>query len=164
MANNTSEDIKLPKLDAPSKEWTTWKVRLQVVVASRGLSGYLDGTMTKPIDPATGQSPGWTVTTPDEVKEVTEYVKNLAVWVEKDAKVQHIITNTLPNSLFICITNKKSAHEYFDTLSTLFKQRSVVVGAELQWQLGELKLKEGGDTCAHIDKIIVLCEELASIG
>ena len=100
MANNTSEDIKLLKLDVSGKEWTTWKVRLQVVVASRGLSGYLDGTMTKPIDPATGQSPGWTVTTPDEVKEVTEYVKNLAVWVEKDAKVWHIIANTLPNSLF----------------------------------------------------------------
>ena len=70
MANNTSEDIKLPKLDASSKKWTTWKVRLQVVVASQGLSGYLDGTMTKSIDPVTGQLPGWTATTPDEVKEV----------------------------------------------------------------------------------------------
>ena len=120
--------------------------------------------MTKPIDPATGQSPGWMVTTPDEVKKVTEYVKNLAVWIEKDAKVQHIIANTLPNSLFICITNKKSAHEYFNTLSTLFEQCSIIVGAELQWQLGELKLKEGGDACVHIDKIIVLREELALIG
>ena len=120
--------------------------------------------MTKPIDPATGQSPGWMVTTPDKVKEVTEYVKNLAVWVEKDAKVRHIIANTLPNSLFIRITNKKSAHEYFDTLSTLFEQHSVVVGAELRRQLGELKLKEGGDACTHIDKIIVLREELALIG
>ena len=43
--------------------------------------------MTKPIDPATGQSPEWTMTTPDEVKKVTEYVKNLAVWIEKDMKV-----------------------------------------------------------------------------
>ena len=57
--------------------------------------------MTKPIDPATGQSPGWVATTPDKVKKVTEYVKNLAVWVEKDTKVQHIIANTLPNTLFI---------------------------------------------------------------
>ena len=164
MANNTSEDIKLPKLDASGKEWTTWKVRLQVVIANQGLSGYLDGTMTKPIDPATGQSPGWMATTPDKVKEVTEYVKNLAVWVEKDTKVCHIITNTLPNSLFIRIANKKSTHEYFNTLSTLFEQRSVMVGAELQWQLGKLKLKEGGDARAHIDKIIILREELASIG
>ena len=120
--------------------------------------------MTKPIDPATGQSPGWMVTTPDEVKKVTEYVKNLVVWVEKDAKVQYIIANTLPNTLFIHITNKKSAHEYFNMLSTLFEQRSVMAGAELRQQLGKLKLKEGGDACAHIDKIIVLHEELALIG
>ena len=38
MANNTSEDIKLLKLDASGKEWTTWKVRLQVVVASIGIA------------------------------------------------------------------------------------------------------------------------------
>ena len=87
--------------------------------------------MTKPIDPATGQSPGWMVTTPDEVKKVTEYVKNLVVWVEKGTKVQHIIINTLPNSLFIHITNKEGAHEYFNMLSTLFKQCSVMVGAQL---------------------------------
>ena len=91
-------------------------------------------------------------------------MKNLAVWVEKDAKVRHIIANTLSNTLFICIANKKSTHEYLDTLSTLFEQCSVMVGTELQQQLGKLKLKEGGDTCAHIDKIIVLHKELALIG
>ena len=87
MTSTMSEEVKLPKLDASGKEWTTWKVRLQVVVASRGLSGYLDGTMTKPIDPAAGKSAGWTATTPDEVKAVAEYAKTLPTWVEKDAKV-----------------------------------------------------------------------------
>ena len=31
-------------------------------------------------------------------------------------------------------------------------------------QLGELKLKDGGDACVHIERIIALHEELASIG
>ena len=35
--------------------------------------------------------------------------------------------------------------------------------AELCRQLGELKLKEGGNACAHIEKIIALREDLASI-
>ena len=56
-------------------------------MASRGLSRYLDGTMTKPIDPVAGKSAGWTATTPDEVKAVAEYAKTLPTWVEKDAKV-----------------------------------------------------------------------------
>ena len=88
--------------------------------------------MTKPIDPAAGKSAGWMATTPDEVKAVAEYAKTLPTWVKKDAKVRHIIANTLPNSLFIHLANKKSVYEYFDTLSTLFEQRSVVVGAELR--------------------------------
>ena len=100
-------------------------------MASQGLSGYLDGTTTKPIDPAAGKSARWTATTPDEVKAVMEYAKTLPTWVEKDAKVRHIIANTLPNSLFIRLANKKSAYEYFDMLSTLFEQHSIVVGAEM---------------------------------
>ena len=75
-----------------------------------------------------------------------------------------MITNTLPNSLFVCLVNKNSAREYFTTLCGLFEKRSLVVGAEMQCQLGELKLKEGGDACVHIDKIVALCEDLASIG
>ena len=119
--------------------------------------------ISKPIDPAVGQLSRWMVKTPDEVKVVTEYTKDLTVWTKKDAKVQHIIGNTLPNSLFICLINTNSAAEYFMTLNTLFKQCSIVVGAEMHHQLGKLKLKEGGDTHMHIDKIIAAQEELASI-
>ena len=79
-------------------------------------------------------------------------------------KVQHMIANTLPNSLFVHLVNKDSAHEYYTTLCHLFEKCSPVVGAELCRQLGELKLKEGGDACAHIEKIIALREDLASIG
>ena len=38
-----------------------------------------------------------------------------------------------------------------------------MIGAEMHCQLGELKLKDGGDECVHIDRIIALYEELASI-
>jgi len=164
MSTTTSEEIKLPKLDASGKEWAVWKVRLQVVVAGRGLSGYLNGTTPKPIDPAVRKLDGWTAKTVDEVKAVAEYTKDMTTWIEKDVKVQHIIATTLPNSLFIRLINKKSAFKYFTMLSTLFEQCSIIVGAEMRRQLGELKLKEGGDARVHIDKIIASREELASIG
>ena len=105
----------------------------------------------KPIDPAVRQLSRWMVKILDEVKAVTEYSKDLTVWTKKDTKVQHIIANTLPNSLFIHLVNKNSAAKYFTTLSALFEQHSIVVGAEMCCQLGELKLKEGGDACA-VDK------------
>ena len=78
-------------------------------------------------------------------------------------KVRHMIANTLPNSLFIRLVNKDSAHKYYTTLCNLFKKCSLVASAELRCQLGELKLKEGGDARAHIEKIIALHEDLASI-
>jgi len=87
MTSTTSEETKLPKLDMSGKEWTTWKVHLQLVAGSRGLAGYLDGSKAKPIDPVTGKSVGWTAMTPDEVKAVVEYKKDLAVWTEKDTKM-----------------------------------------------------------------------------
>ena len=77
------------------------------------------------------KSPRWTVTTPDKIQAVADYPKSLATWSEKDAKVQHIIVNMLPNTLFIRLVNKKSAFEYLDMLSALFEQQSIVVGAEL---------------------------------
>ena len=84
MSTTTSEEIKLPKLDASGKEWTIWKARLHVVVASRGLSGYLNGTSSKPIDPAVGQPSGWTAKTPDEVKAVT---KKLSTFAHRDTLI-----------------------------------------------------------------------------
>lgn len=146
MSSNASEEIKLPKLDASGKDWTTWKVRLQLAAGSRGLGGYLDGSKKKPIDPAAGNSPGWTATTSEEIQSVEDYEKSLATWTEKDTKVRHMIANTLPNTLFIRLVGKDSAHGYFSTLQGLFEKRSLVVGG------------------AHIDRIIALREELASIG
>ena len=56
----------------------------------------------------TGQLARWTAFTPDEIKLVAEYEKDLATWTEKDMKVQHMITNTLPNTLFVHLVNKNS--------------------------------------------------------
>ena len=88
--------------------------------------------------------------TPDETKLVEEYDKDIVAWTKKDTKVRHMIANTLPNSLFVRLVGKDSAHEYFTTLCNLFEKRSLVVGAEMRRQLGELKLKDGGDARAHM--------------
>ena len=78
MTSTTSEEIKLPKLDASSKDWTTWKVRLQLATGSWGLGGYLDGSKKKPIDPATGHTAGWMAMSPTDIKLVEHYEKDLA--------------------------------------------------------------------------------------
>ena len=78
-------------------------------------------------------------------------------------KVCHMMVNTLPNTIFIHLVGKDSAHAYYTTLCTLFEKQSLMVGAEMRHQLGELKLKDGRDAHAHIEKIIMLHEDLASV-
>ena len=131
MTSTASEEIKLPKLDTSGKEWTTWKVWLQLAASSWGLAGYLNGSKAKPMDPAAGKLDGWTVTTTAEVKLVEDYTKDLVTWTKKDMKVWHMIANTLPNSFFVHLVNKNSAREYFTTLCGLFEKRSLVIGAEM---------------------------------
>ena len=87
---------------------------------------------------AVGKAAGWTLSLPAEVKSVSDYETALETWCEKDSKVHHIMVNTLPNPLLMCLINKDSAHEYFTALSTLFEQCSLVASSELQHQLVEL--------------------------
>lgn len=63
--------------------------------------------------------------------------------------------------LFMHVRHTSTAEEYFDILKGMFETCSPAIGVELRCQLNELKLKDNGDACAHINKAIALCEELA---
>jgi len=75
----------------------------------------------------------------------------------------HIIVSILPNTLFMHIRHTKTAKEYFDILKGMFKTCSPVIGIELRQQLNELKLKDNGDARMHVNKVIALRKELASL-
>jgi hypothetical protein len=49
-------------------------------------------------------------------------------------------------------------------LKAQFEHSSLVVGVELRRQLGEMKLKESGDARVHIEMMMRIREELASMG
>jgi hypothetical protein len=155
--------LEVPKLDASGKDWPAWKARLELSLTARGLSGYLYGTKPMPIDPAEGQSVAWIPTTSLEVAAVRDYEESLEKWVEQDAIVKQQIAVTIPDSLFMLIKSKPTAHDYFNALKDKFKNCSLVVSVEKRRQLGELKLKEGGDVRTHFEKMTALCEELASL-
>ena len=62
------------------------------------------------------------VTSPTDIKLVKDYEKDLATWTEKDMKVHHMMANTLPNTIFVHLVDKDSAHAYYTTLCTLFEK------------------------------------------
>ncbi|KIK35579.1 hypothetical protein CY34DRAFT_95855 [Suillus luteus UH-Slu-Lm8-n1] len=131
---------KVPKLDASGKDWPLWKGRLKLLLLARGLSGHLTG-LGMPIDPAAG----WSPTTPTELAEVQAYEVSIKKWIENDVIVRQQIAVLVPDTLFIQLLSLSSMKDFFDTLKNQFENRSLAVTVELRRQLGELKLKEGGN-------------------
>ncbi|KAF8833319.1 hypothetical protein BDN67DRAFT_876201, partial [Paxillus ammoniavirescens] len=95
---------------------------------------------------------------------VTDYERAFESWDEKDCMVKHYIGSSIPDTLFIHLHSKTTGAEYFEALCEQFENRSIAISIKKQCQLGELKLKDGGDARAHIDKITALREELACMG
>ena len=158
------DDLKILKLDATGKNWPTWKTKLENALGTKRLKKYLHGTALVPTNPADGRSPAWIPTTAEEQQEVDDYKKASEDWDEKDSAVKHYISSSIPDSLYIHLNLKSTVAEYFAALHELFENQSVAVSIEKQRQLSELKLKDGGDACMHIDKMMTLREELACMG
>ena len=154
---------RVPKLDASGKDWPLWKGRLELSLQARGLLGHLTET-GKPVNPAEGKPTGWSPTTATELAEMQTYEEEIKKWNDNDIIVRQQIAVLIPDSLFIQLLSLTMAREYFDVLKGQFGTRSLAVTVELRRQLGELKLKEGGDARAHIDTLRKLQEELASAG
>ncbi|KAG2344882.1 hypothetical protein BDR05DRAFT_881651 [Suillus weaverae] len=125
------EFLKVLKLDASGKDWPLWKGRLELSLSARGLMGHLTRTVSKPMNPADGKSTGWLPSSPDEIKAVQTYEKELAEWLEKDDVVKQQIAVMLPDSLFVKLLSKPTAKDYYDTLKAQFEQWSLVVSVEL---------------------------------
>ena len=94
----------------------------------------------------------------------TAYETAIKKWNDDDVIVRQQIAVLIPDSLFIQLLSLHTAKEFFNVLNGQFGTRSLAVTVELRHQLGELKLKEGGDAHAHIDALRKLREELASTG
>ena len=78
--------------------------------------------------------------------------------------MKQLIGSALPETLFIKIRNETCASAIWDALANEFENRSHIVAIELRRKLQEQRCGEKGDVRAHFDKMIILREELASLG
>jgi hypothetical protein len=101
------------------------------------------------VNPAEGKPTGWSPTTAMELAEMKTYEEEIKMWNDNDIIIRQQIAVLIPDSLFIQLLSLTTAKEYFDVLKGQFGTRSLAVTVELCRQLGELKLKEGGDARCH---------------
>ncbi|KAG2046777.1 hypothetical protein BDR06DRAFT_898601, partial [Suillus hirtellus] len=108
-----------------------WKGRLELSLSARGLMGHLTRMVSKPTNLADGKSTGCSPSSPDKIKAVQTYEKELAEWLKKYAIVKQQNAVMLLDSLFVKLLSKPTAKDYYDMLKAQFEQQSLVFSAEL---------------------------------
>jgi hypothetical protein len=76
-----------PSLLRTEKNWVIYKDKLTLSVQACGLRGHLDGTTTKPTEPAVTQAPADRELTEEEEEKIATYGDNLEEWFQKEAIV-----------------------------------------------------------------------------
>ena len=140
-----------------------YKDRLTLSVMARGLSGHLDGTTTRPSDPAV-RDVQFDTLTKDEQAAVTKFGTDLGEWMQKEAIVTQQIASTIPDSLYLKIKGKKSVKEAWDLLKDDFEKRSRMFTIDLRRRLQEERCEENGNIRAHFDTMRTMREDLVALG
>ena len=95
--------LRIPKLASDGKNWVIYKDRLMLSVQARGLGGHLDGTTTKPTQPAVTQAPAGRELTEEEKEKINMYEDDLKEWLQKEAIVSQQVASTILDSLYLKI-------------------------------------------------------------
>ena len=86
-------------------------------VQARGLRGHLDGTTTKPTEPAVTQAPANEELTEEEEKRAM-YGDGLKEWFQKEVIVLQQVASMIPGSLYLKIRGKPMVKEAWDLLKS----------------------------------------------
>ena len=83
-----------------------YKDQSTLSVQACGLRGHLDGTTTKPMEPAVTQPPANRALTEEEKEKITMYKDDLKEWFQKKAIVSQQVASTILDSLYLKIRRK----------------------------------------------------------
>lgn len=136
-----SELIKIEKLEE-SKDWTTWKFLVQILLKSNDVFDVVSGDEEKPA--AAGNE--------------------LTAWNKKEYKAQRIITGTLAKKVVLHVQSCKTSKEMWDKLNLVFERRGETNKHLLQEQFFAFKKDPNDDIATHIAKLIEVVAQLRDLG
>lgn len=92
------------------------------------------------------------------------YQLKLAGWKKGEAIVKQLIASTIPDSLFMKVRAKGTAHAIWQALAAEFEKRSRMVSLDLRRRLQEQRCGDKADVRAHFAKLRTIYEDLAAMG
>ena len=176
--------MKVLKLDASGSNWVIYKDRFVWAIDARGLLDHVDGSIREPMKPTptekratvgSGSKGPERVDSEGDFEVVEELMaddeKKLDGWKEKyqawrlgEAIVKQQIAATIPDSLFMKIQDKGTAHQIWLALTKDFQNKSRMVSMDLRRRLQQQRCIEKGDVRAHFATLRTMREDLTSMG
>ena len=159
-ANNKQLEFfaRIPKLESDGSNWVIFKDRFLYAAAAASLKDHIDGTASAPVAPV-GSS---TKPLPEDV--MAEYEAALAKWNIDEAIIRQAIASIIPDSLFLEVRKQATALAMWDAVKNQREKKSRMVTVDLRRKLQAEKCTEQGDVRAHLNKLQVMREDLASMG
>ena len=149
MGEDLVTKLHVEKLIADGSSWVTYHDRMMWALRSRGLLQHLtSATITA------------TYTDAGTVNNVTPEAR----WDNDEAITMHVITSSIPNTVFTNIKSKNTGKDVWDALKALFEGRTQMVIVGTSQQLQQTKCSEDDNVREHFDKLISLREQLAAMG
>jgi len=160
--------MKVLKLDASGSNWVIYKDQFVWAIDARGLLDHVDGSIRELMKPTptekratvgSGSKGAERVDsegdfevveelTADDEKKSDGWKEKYRAWRLREAIVKQQIAATIPNSLFMKIRDKGTAHQIWLALTKDFQNKSRMVSMDLR-RLQQQRCIEKGDVQAH---------------
>ena len=153
----------VPKLANDGSNWVVYKIRMKYAIASRGLTDYLEGTITAPGHPilTSMDEQKWT----DKDREaMSEYESAFDNWNLREYLVRAQIAGSIEDSMLMKISHCDTAAEMWKSLCNQFEEKTRMVQVDLRKRMMQKKASEEDDIPAHLDSIRLLYEQLSGMG
>ena len=124
-----------------------WKTNMQQLLGSKGLSGYIDGSITKPTQTVT---PGSEATTPSTGTPIYSSTPTLDEWNFQDQLARGHITLNCTDVASLGMKTDGTAKESWDSIQAEWGKSTDMRRSHAQEVLNRTKYTEGADIQEHI--------------
>lgn len=189
-ASNSSA-YTIPKLSSDGSNWITYKARIVNVMRSRGLKRHLDGLarapppaliFPQPSAPTAAATAAATAAGPVALALITtatalaaltdeEYLakveaseKKVDDHDQKEGAARQLIYGTITNALLLQVQDLPTVAEVWTAVQFEFEGKSEMYSVALRTRLNNTKCEEGADVRAHLDSLLLMWAELATMG
>ena len=164
---STNSSISLSESEKfAGKNFSLFQTRLKAALAGRGLAGYLDGTITKPLETYTTQSTiqsqiptvGTTLTQSTDIPSIPwnytyPFVEE---WMQRDAFTRSTILSNVVDPIRLGMETNGLAAQMWKSLTDKYSAKSIIGAINARAKLEGTKMAEGTDIETHLGNMCSL--------